>query len=130
MYNARSHVKVLTGGRSVSGNNVHDSRGEDLGNELGEEQSRERGLFRRLEDEGVAYPRANQVSIDMRVFERSRLRTASDGGSQLPGQHEQGEVPRDDGSADSVGLMPIQRDGFQSTQASKCIAKSKEAHLV
>lgn len=39
------------------------------------------------------------------TFVRPKVPTASNSRSQLPGQHEQREVPGDDGSADAVGLV-------------------------
>mmetsp|Transcript_34092 Transcript_34092/g.61455 ORF Transcript_34092/g.61455 Transcript_34092/m.61455 type:complete len:545 (-) Transcript_34092:51-1685(-) len=77
--------KRATDGGAETSYDVDDTLGEaDLGGELGDEERRERGLLGGLEDDGV---------------------TGGKGRTKLPGRHEEGEVPGDDGADHSQGLV-------------------------
>ena len=70
-----------TGDPAEAGDDVDDTRGEtSLLDEVGEHQSGQRGLLSRLQDDGVA---------------------GGESGRNLPGKHQQGEVPRDNLTADT-----------------------------
>lgn len=81
-----------TGGATETGDDVDDTRREaSLDNELGSIQTRQRSLLGSLDDDGV---------------------TGSDSGTDLPGPHENGEVPGDDLTADTNRLMAGVREGL------------------
>lgn len=82
-------IHVVRDGRTCDAakarEDVDDARREaSLLDQLGGIQTRQRGLLSRLQHDGVA---------------------RRDGGADLPGPHEQGEVPRDDLAADTNGLV-------------------------
>lgn len=82
-----------TGGAAETGEDVDDSwREARLDDELGGIEGGERGLFRGLEDDGVS---------------------GGDDGADFPGEHEQGEVPRDDLATDPNGLVAGVVEGFR-----------------
>ena len=88
-----------SGGGPVAAHHVQHARGEArLLDQRGHVQGRQRGLLRRLQDDGVA---------------------GAQGGGQLPGLHQQGEVPGDDLAHDPDGLQaghaevgPVYGDGL------------------
>lgn len=69
---------------TITGDDVDDTGWEDLLEELANLQCGEGSLFSSLEDDGV---------------------TACEGRSQLPGHHESGEVPWDNLTNDTNGLV-------------------------
>ncbi len=78
-------------GAAVAGDDVDDSGGKlGLAQDVAEEERGERGRLRRLEHDGVA---------------------ARERGRDLPREHEQREVPRDDLARDADGLRPAVREG-------------------
>lgn len=75
-----------TSNPAEAGDDVENARGEtSLLNELSKDESRERGLLGGLHDDGV---------------------TGGESGADLPGKHEEREVPGDDLTADTERLLP------------------------
>ena len=84
-------------GAAVARDDVDDARGQlGLAKDVGEEQRRERCRLGRLEDDGVA------------ARERRR---------DLPGEHEEREVPRDDLARDADRARTPVREGVSSLSA-------------
>lgn len=82
-----------TGGATETGDDVDDTgREAGLDDQLGGVQTRQRGLLGGLDDNGV---------------------TGGDGRADLPGPHEQREVPGDDLTADTDGLVAGVGEGLR-----------------
>lgn len=81
-----------TGGTAKARDDVNDTRGEaSLDDQLGDVESGQRSLLGGLQDNSV---------------------TGSNGGTDLPGQHEKREVPGDDLTADTDGLVAGVRESL------------------
>lgn len=75
----------ITSNGTVASDDVDNTWGEaSLDDELGDLEGRERGHLRGLDDNGV---------------------TRAEGGAELPAKHHEREVPGDDGTADTDGLV-------------------------